>query len=125
MNRSQGATVRIAGISGAGIDLSWLAGLDVPAGVHVDMADAGDRFDLVVSRGEAHVAVVVDVASGDTIVEENEGAGPDLIALLDSIRRSRSAQGLRSAPPAPDETRSPSPIVFEKVNWPFGGSCER
>ena len=125
MGRSLSATVRIVGISGAGADLSWLAGLTVPAGVRVDIADTGDRFDLVVSRGDTHAAAVVDAVSGDTIVEENEGAGPDLLALLDRIRRSRSSQQTKSASSASDEPGSRARIVFEKVNWPFGGSCER
>lgn len=118
MQTFEAARVTVVGLHRAELDLSWLQGTRVPAGIRVEIVDAGERLDLVVSRGDEHVALVVDDVTGDTLAEERRSADADLIELAHSIATARRSYRMTDADPRGPEGR-PARILFRNVNWPF------
>ncbi len=107
------------GIDGTELDLSWLQGSRIPAGVRIEIADAGERLDLVVSRGDEHVALVIDDVTGETLAEERRSPAIDLIKLAHSLATARkSYRGTKASSRGPEDPSAR--ILFGSVNWPFG-----
>lgn len=113
------ARVVIVGIDGADLDLSWLQGSRIPAGVRIEIADAGERLDLVVSRGDEHVALVIDDVTGGTLAEERHSPAADLIELAHSIATARKTYRTTEVSSRAPEDRL-TRILFRNVNWPLG-----
>ncbi|MBT1618091.1 hypothetical protein ACTHQN_05935 [Curtobacterium flaccumfaciens] len=113
------ARVTIVGIDGTELDLSWLQGSRIPAGVRIEIADAGERLDLVVSRGDEHVALVIDDVTGETLAEERRSPAVDLIELAHSLATARKSYRTTKASSRGPEDPS-ARILFRSVNWPFG-----
>lgn len=120
MTGSEAARITIVGIDGTELDLTWLQQIRVPPGVRVEVADVGYRIDLVVSSGAAHVALVVDVATGEVLVEERLNATADLEAVALHVASARKGARTGAGGAEPSEKSSPR-ILFRNINWPFRG----
>lgn len=117
MNALRSARVTVVGIAGTPLRLAWLQDIEIPADVSLEIADADVRVDLVVSRGQEHVALVVNGRSGQVVAEERNTAGSELVVLAHRVAAGRS--GGRGLSPAPsDDAEPPARIIFENLNWP-------
>lgn len=107
--------VRIAGIAGQPLELSWLAGVSIPGGVSIEVADFDTRVDLVAASDDSQVAVVLDVPTGALLLQERTGPNDKLEKLVDEIVVRRTAAGVREGSAVESSTGR---ILFERVNWP-------
>jgi len=111
------ARVTIVGVEGTELDLTWLHSTRVQRGVHLEVVDTGHRMDVVVSREDDHVALLVDVASGQILAAERRGADEDLWLLALDIAAARGES--RRSGEGPSTGRAPRQILFRNVNWPI------
>jgi len=117
------AMIRVVGVGGQAVELSWLQGVVLPRGVRVDVADTGTRIDVTAQLGVGTMSVVADVSTGVRVAEEVHQPSTELRALVDQLVRQRieANPGRRSARITTQRSKPVSRIMFEKLNWPLGG----
>jgi hypothetical protein len=84
MDRLGPASIRVTAVGGGHLPLRQVAPFTVPEGVQVEVADLGYRVNLVVTRGDEEVGVIIDYAATQLLIESN-GAAESPLWLLSKL----------------------------------------